>query len=200
VVTKRVTDLELVGGAVALDFANTREGDPGPDHLREFDDLAAWGAHAGVIDAGTAERLAGAAPEHPSDAERALERALRLRTAVDRIFRALAEGREPAAGALGELRRIHAQAVAHGRLVRGGGRFDWTWDGEDLDRVLWPVAGSAVDLLRSGPLDRLKACAACPWLFLDLSRNRSRRWCSMNECGGRAKMRRYRARRATAGR
>jgi predicted RNA-binding Zn ribbon-like protein len=71
------------------------------------------------------------------------------------------------------------------------------WDGE----LLGPLVAAAVDLLRTGPLDRLKLCDACPWLFLDTSRNHSRRWCSMNECGGRLKMRRYRERRrATAGR
>jgi predicted RNA-binding Zn ribbon-like protein len=63
--------------------------------------------------------------------------------------------------------------------------------------VLWPLAVAAVDLLRTGPLGRLKVCAECRWLFLDRSRNGSRLWCSMNECGGRSKMRRYRARRAT---
>jgi len=65
----------------------------------------------------------------------------------------------------------------------------FVWDGD----LLAPIAVAAVDLLRTGPLDRLKVCAACPWLFLDTSRNRSRRWCSMSECGARLKMRRYRA-------
>jgi predicted RNA-binding Zn ribbon-like protein len=81
-----------------------------------------------------------------------------------------------------------------------GGGFALTWEGDHLERPLWPIAVAAVDLLRSGPLDRLKACEECPWLFLDTSRNRSRRWCSMDDCGSRRKMRRYRERRATAGR
>jgi predicted RNA-binding Zn ribbon-like protein len=75
------------------------------------------------------------------------------------------------------------------------------WDGDHLERPLWPLAVAALDLLRSGPLDRLKACEGCPWLFLDTSRNRSRRWCSMDDCGSRSKTRSYRARRAsTSGR
>jgi predicted RNA-binding Zn ribbon-like protein len=62
--------------------------------------------------------------------------------------------------------------------------------------VLWPVAYAATELLTSGPLGRVKNCAGCNWLFVDESKNRSRRWCSMEECGTHAKMRRYVARRA----
>jgi predicted RNA-binding Zn ribbon-like protein len=76
--------------------------------------------------------------------------------------------------------------VAGARLVPG---YALAWD----DDVLAPIAVAAVDLLRSGPLDRISVCDACPWLFLDTSRNHSRRWCSMEDCGARAKMRRYRA-------
>ena len=94
-----------------------------------------------------------------------------------------------------------AAAVERARLERGrDGVFRLAWDGDHLERPLWPLAVAALDLLRDGPLDRLKACEDCPWLFLDTSRNRSRRWCSMDDCGSRSKMRRYRARRATAGR
>jgi predicted RNA-binding Zn ribbon-like protein len=184
-----ITTLELVGGALALDFANTREGIPEPDHLREPADLLAWGARMSLID------------DHvPSRGEVPLERALELRAAVDATFRAIADGRDPPGRALDTVRDFDAAAVAGGRLVATLDGYDWTWDRDDAVTVLHAVARSAVDLLRAGPLDRLKSCAVCPWLFLDASRNRSRRWCSMNECGGRDKMKRYRARRATAGR
>jgi predicted RNA-binding Zn ribbon-like protein len=76
---------------------------------------------------------------------------------------------------------------------------DWIWeDAADLRRPLWPVAQAAVDLLRSPELARLKQCGHCRWLFLDASRNRSRRWCSMAHCGTDAKVRSLRARRAEA--
>ena len=181
-----VTDLELVGGALALEFANTREGDPEPDHLREPADLLAFGLRMNLVD--------DVAPP------RGVERALALRSAVDATFRAIAGGDEPPPRALDALREFEAAAVGRGRIVRTAAGYDWAWDRDDPDTILHAVARSAVDLLRTGPLDRLKTCAVCPWLFLDASRNRSRRWCSMNECGGRDKMKRYRARRATAGR
>jgi len=190
VVTKPVTELELVGGNPALDFANTlegpRDGEPGEDHLREPADLDAWARYAGVLDGATA-----------AGGRRVLARARTLRTAIYDVFRAVAVGSTPPAGALDQLAGFHAEAVAHARLAPASGGFDLTWDPYDPERVLWPLAAAAVDLLRSGPLERVELCVECRWLFLDQSRNHSRRWCSMNECGGRSKMRRYRARRAT---
>src|SRR5207302_22567 len=72
---------------------------------------------------------------------------------------------------------------------------------ETLDRMLWPVIRSAADLLVSGEAQRVRRCASetCDWLFLDTSRNHSRRWCDMSGCGNRAKARRHYAR-AKAGR
>jgi predicted RNA-binding Zn ribbon-like protein len=188
VVTDRAEELELVGGNIALDLANTvngpRDGVLDEDFLRTPADLAAWAVHAGVV------------ADRPPVDERMLADARALREAIYAVFRAVAQGREPDAAALATLGDFHASAVARARLVPAGERYDLAWDGE----VLGPLATAAVDLLRDGPLDRLKLCDACPWLFLDTSRNHSRRWCSMNECGSRLKMRRYRARRrATAG-
>jgi predicted RNA-binding Zn ribbon-like protein len=76
------------------------------------------------------------------------------------------------------------------------GHFVWVWLDGDLSRVLWAVAHAATELLTSGPLERIKACVGCRWLFLDRSKNRSRRWCTMEECGTHEKVRRYLERRA----
>ncbi|MBI4413448.1 MAG: CGNR zinc finger domain-containing protein, partial [candidate division NC10 bacterium] len=69
----------------------------------------------------------------------------------------------------------------------------WTGDGQRLDRMLWAVTRSAADLLTSGELAAVRECEAetCAWLFMDRSRNRSRRWCDMKACGNRAKARRH---------
>jgi predicted RNA-binding Zn ribbon-like protein len=76
--------------------------------------------------------------------------------------------------------------------------FGWVWVGieDDLTGFLWPVARAAAELLTSGQVVRLRECAGdpCGWLFLDLSKNGSRRWCDMADCGNRAKARRYRER------
>jgi predicted RNA-binding Zn ribbon-like protein len=196
VTRKRGIDLELVGGDPALDFANTLDGpreDP-LESLHDYGDLVAWAEYAGVLDAATAERLATA---DDAASTRAYDRALSLRGAIRDTFSAVAAGAGPQPDALAALLATHAEAVSRARFTS---EFTLTWESRDPERVVWPLAVAAVDLLRNGPLDRIKACRVCPWLFIDASRNRSRRWCSMNECGGRDKMRRYRARRATAGR
>jgi predicted RNA-binding Zn ribbon-like protein len=173
-----VTELKLVGGDPALDLANTVGDDRVPDPLDDYPSFAAWAVRIGVLD----RPVAGS--------ERALEEARALRAAIDAVFRALATGSSPPGAALAQLVRRAGAAVERAHLA---GR-DLAWAGDDPERPLWPIAVSALDLLRDGPLDRLKVCEDCPWLFLDTSRNHSRRWCSMADCGARAKMRRYRAR------
>ncbi len=100
---------------------------------------------------------------------------------------------------LGET-RLSATAGAVPKATRGGPvpvRLVPIWGGasDDLARVLWPVARSAFDLLTGGAAGRLRECAGrdCHWLFLDRSKNGSRRWCAMSNCGNLAKARRHRA-------
>jgi predicted RNA-binding Zn ribbon-like protein len=71
----------------------------------------------------------------------------------------------------------------------------WGGASDDLARVLWPVARAAFDLLTGAEAGRLRECAGrdCHWLFLDRSKNGSRRWCAMANCGNAAKARRHRA-------
>ena len=73
-----------------------------------------------------------------------------------------------------------------------------TWELDTLEALGRPIAYAAWELLTSGPLDRVKRCHACPWLYLDQSKNGSRRWCSMDDCGKAVKMSRYVAKRAAA--
>ena len=189
--------LRIVGGDLALDFVNTEDGDPPVECLRGYGDLVAWGVRVGLFSAGEGGRLVAEASHRPEDAEAVYCDALRLRGALYGVFRAVAEGRVPASRNLEILRRYEREALSRGRLVQGDRRFVWEWKDEgDLTRMQWPVAHAATVLLTSGDLDRLKLCAGCYWVFLDASRNRSRRWCTMEVCGTDEKMRRYVARRA----
>jgi predicted RNA-binding Zn ribbon-like protein len=192
----------LLGGRLCLLFANTVEG-PISDHpldfLGSYAELARWGWHAGVLEEGEAERLAAAAERDPEAAAAAFRRAMALRDAIDRLFRAVAQGEPPDGRDLATVGEEYAAALASTRLVPAGGGYDWTWAGrpDDLDRSLWPVARSAVELLTGGDLRRVRACPGaddCGWLFYDTSRNGTRRWCSMEGCGSRVKMRRHYAR------
>jgi predicted RNA-binding Zn ribbon-like protein len=90
-----------------------------------------------------------------------------------------------------------AGAIEHAELeTRGAAARAVAWEFEELESPLWPVAHAAYDLLTGPQVHRLKRCAGCPWLFLDQSKNGSRRWCSMEICGTSEKIRRYVSRRA----
>jgi predicted RNA-binding Zn ribbon-like protein len=194
---EHIERLRIVGGDVALDFVNTEDGDPLVECLRGYGDLVAWSVLVGLFSAEEGERLVGEADLRPEDAEAVYRDALRLRGALYGVFRALAEGGDVPERDLETLRGYEREALSRGKLVQGDRGFSWEWkDGRDLAGMLWPVAHAATRLLTSGDLDRLKLCAGCYWVFLDASRNRSRRWCTMEVCGTDAKMRRYVAKRA----
>jgi predicted RNA-binding Zn ribbon-like protein len=196
-----VTRMRLVGGNLALDFVNTRSGPPvGPpddDVLTSYAALVAWGAYAGALTEAEATALRRRFRDDPDGGRAAYARSLRTRDDLDEVFRALAAGRRPSASVLARLRDDEADALGHARLAPGV-EFGWTWrDDHTLDRPLRPVVHAAVVLLTTGPLDRLKACGGCRFVFHDESKNRSRRWCSMDDCGTAEKIRRYVATRRT---
>ncbi len=187
--------MRLVGGNLALDFVNTRTGPPvGPpddDVLTGYAALVDWARHAGSLATAEAAALRRSSRDDPRGARAAFARALRIRDQLDEVFRTLAAGRDPAASALAAVRDEEADALAHARLDRGS-TFTWTWqDDRTLARPLRPVVHAAVQLLTTGALDRIKGCGGCRFVFYDESKNRSRRWCSMDDCGTTEKIRRY---------
>lgn len=188
---------ELSGGALCLDFANTwsDRGRMDTDHLRTYADLLAFARQTGLLRAAEESRLASRAEGDPRAAEAALAQGRGLREALYGIFSALAASRTPADSDLESLNAELPEAFSHLRLERREDDLVWTWTARDdaLQAPLWPVLRSAADLLTSEERGQVRECAgtACTWLFLDRSRNRSRRWCSMESCGNRAKARRH---------
>ncbi|MFZ5790463.1 MAG: CGNR zinc finger domain-containing protein [Pseudomonadota bacterium] len=201
----RAGSLPLVGGALCLDFANTSSGRGGAhrlEHLRSYDLLLAWCGHAGLLVASERNRLSRLAAAKPSAAARVLRRALALREAIHAIGTALARRASPPVAAVATVNRELGAAMARARLRFDDGGFVWDWASARpmLDQVLWPLARSAADLL-TGPIQgRIKQCPGqhCGWIFLDRTKNRRRRWCEMEVCGARAKVRRYRERQRQA--
>ncbi len=189
----------LIGGALCLDFVNTvdpRHASRRREYLDSYPTLVAWGGHAGVIDADQGERLSEAAAVQPAEAGRVLSRAIRLREALYPLLSQAGSRRRPARDDLGVLQAEVTGALARFRVAWSPAGFGWEWDqaSSGLDRMLWPVAWSAAELLLRGPLERIRECPGqdtCGWLFLDLSKNASRRWCDMRVCGNRAKARRH---------
>jgi predicted RNA-binding Zn ribbon-like protein len=192
---------ELTGGAPCLDFANTVDNRPtaARELLRSYGDLVAWAEQSRILDAAAAAELRAEAERRPGAAESALAGARVLREAIYALFAARAGERAAPAGALATLNAALAPSLARLRLdARDGHAFGWRWSLEDgsLDGLLAPIVDSAAELLTSSDLARVRECEAdnCGWLFIDRSRNRSRRWCDMSVCGNRAKVRRHYAR------
>ncbi len=193
--------LLIVGGNLALDLANTVD-EPGLptefDHLRDPATALAWAEQVGLVSRSQRGALARYCEEAPDRAVVELRRLRRLRRAVEEVFGAIADQTVVPEPAWRTLRRAAGEAVADAGLDLSGDRVRPTWQQDTLHALGQPLAYAAVDLLTSGPLDRVKRCPACPWLFLDQSKNGSRRWCTMEDCGKAVKMRRYVAKRAAA--
>jgi predicted RNA-binding Zn ribbon-like protein len=196
-------ELPIVGGHLALDFANTVDDPLGPgrhDHASTYDDIVRWSVRVGTLTETQASRLRRTAARHRADAAATVERAHELRATMNEIFGAIADGTSGVRKGWTRLSPRVADAVANATLDDSGpGAYKWSWSQDgDLASVLHPIASAAADLLISNDLSRVKRCARCPWLFLDSSKNHSRRWCDMNDCGQAQKIERYVARRAAA--
>jgi predicted RNA-binding Zn ribbon-like protein len=192
-------DVKLHGGSPSLDLVNTvlwRGTDRVQDVLVDYNALLIWARRAGALSAADASELTRLAAAHPRLAERAHRRVISVRDALHRLFIALGEHRRPAAADLELLKASLVDSIAAATPVDAHGALTWTWEALDLERPLWPLVQDAHGLLTSETVTRVRRCAAdeCGWLFLDVSKNRSRRWCSMEGCGSRAKMRRHYAR------
>jgi predicted RNA-binding Zn ribbon-like protein len=190
--------LTLLGGRLGLDFANTADwhaSDQPVEFLTSYSELVAWSRHVGILTERQVQHLVKEGARRPTDAAAVLQRAIAMREAIYRIFSAVSHGHGPHAGDLAALNAELSTALAQSRIVPAAEGFVWEWAGRDdaLDRMLWPVVQDVADLLISEDLGRVGQCAddRCGWLFLDVSRNRSRRWCSMEACGNRAKARRH---------
>ncbi|HEX7719770.1 MAG TPA: CGNR zinc finger domain-containing protein [Woeseiaceae bacterium] len=201
---RRVENLEAVGGHLAIDFVNTveywRGQQHGFDYLENFEALLRWHRLADVIGARDARLLSSGGQPAQAETHR---QAIQLRATLHGILDALANRQSPSAGLLdrfnSDANRIIRETVAWRRLKAQGRDFSVKWDFNNAppQALLGPLVWQSLELLEHGRLDRIKACPVaegCGWLFLDLSKNRSRTWCSMKTCGNTAKVRRFRAR------
>ncbi len=190
-------------GALCLNFANTVDwhaSDDPQENLQNYADLIDWGEAAAILSSIRAERLRQMAQKQPKMAGASFERAISLREAVYRLFVDISEHREFHPEDLALINEALSESLSHLHVVSSSTGFNWDWSESswDFDHILRAVVRSAGDLLVSDKLARVRQCAddrGCGYLFLDTSRNRSRRWCSMESCGNRAKAHRHYQRR-----
>ena len=199
-------NLELIGGRLCLDWTNTvstRLESLRREYLTSYDDLLEWSRHAGILADLDAQRLKREAARRPIEAKAVLDQAIAIRETIYRILAAIAHQRAPAMADITALNSALAQALARLQVVPSGNDFQWQWvqDRRALDAMLWPIVRSAADLLTSADVRRVRQCArreGCDWLFVDATKNHSRRWCSMSSCGSIDKAHRYYQRKRAA--
>jgi predicted RNA-binding Zn ribbon-like protein len=184
----------LIGGALCLDFANTLYGhgeSPLHEYLHDYRDLMLWSRHAGILETQKARLLLQEADQNAAGAEAVFRRAIVLRERLYCIFANIAQARAPTTDALDQIHAAWKEDLSHSRLIYTSNGFRLGWqEATALDCILWRITDSAIQLLTSDELGRVKQCSGCDWLFVDRSRNHLRRWCSMDQCGNRSKMRR----------
>jgi predicted RNA-binding Zn ribbon-like protein len=202
-----------VGGVLCLDFVNTvrgRIGDPAHrgtrdyadaivgERLTSYDALLSWAGFADLLTSREVKLLAVEAERRPVRSATVVRRAITVREAMYRLFKGATAGWPPLPADLTAVNRELQIARAHERLVASprGLVLEYGDTASALDRMLWPVVRSAVDLLTSPRLERVGQCPGdeCGWLFVDTSRSGRRQWCDMKDCGNVAKVRRFRER------
>ena len=193
---------QLKAGHPSLEFTNTVN-DHASEHPREtlfkYEDVLAWSKPIGLLRAEEVDRLVYKATRQPNEAEHVFAALLALRESLYRIFVAKTKGKSPPKRDLATLNSVLSRPTRGAQIVHLADRFEWQWDIEEseLELPLWLLALSAVDLMTSEHMQRVGQCAdedGCGWLFVDTSKNHSRRWCDINDCGNRAKQRRYQKR------
>ena len=186
-----------------IDFANSVEPhvEGAKQPFADYSEFVRWAHHEGLLDDAEARRCIERARVHPRRARTVQRRAAALQRALRAVLSAAARGAPPPAVALDDLNAEIGRAMVAVRLVptESGWRRVWLDPRDDLGWVLGPVARSAADLLVSPASSRLKECPGspgrpCGFLFVDETRNRSRRWCSGATCGNRSRLHRHYAR------
>lgn len=191
--------VESISPEICLEFCNTVSSRAysgnRKDNLHNYSDLIAWSEQKSLLSPRTARRLRAHAKAKPAQATRSFTHAIELREAIYHLVSARTRGLPPSPKDLKVLNKATAIARAHTSFAIDRDGYKWRWDTEPdaLDQITWHIAIAATELLTSTRITSLRECASktCTWLFVDTTKNHSRRWCDMNDCGNRAKARRH---------
>ena len=178
----------LNGSALCLDFVNTihdRINEPERDYWITPVHLLQWALKAGCIMPKDYEALLKNIESSPEQAPKLLKESIRLRALLYSIFYPLSLGKKMAGEDLDAFNVILSKCLSHLRLKAHDKSVSQNWQFKPGDSmiIMVPVTYSAYELLLSDKLDRIKECSNCGWLFLDTTKNGTRRWCSMSTCG-----------------
>jgi predicted RNA-binding Zn ribbon-like protein len=195
------------GGQLSLDFINSVGGRIDlngndytilKDKINNYEDLVDWAKTIGILNEVTARNLVSLSSQKEKVTNKVFKRAIKLRESLYRIFISIVENRVPPKEDIEVLNNECSVAREQQKLVYASRKFSWNYElPDEPDNMISQVALSGAELLLSDKLNRIKQCPGdnCGWLFFDSSKNGSRQWCDMKDCGNVAKVRRYREKR-----
>jgi predicted RNA-binding Zn ribbon-like protein len=196
----------FLGNYKCLDFINTQIMERGHlvDLIQDFSGLVEWLVKAQVLNLAEARETIGRW-NSKLEGKRTFERALAFRAVLQKMVERIVGGRPVQQSTIDEINRLLGYRIGYTQLTRVRGRFETRFHGkfDEAIHLMVPIAESASDLLCYGDLSLIKKCENpdCVLYFYDVSKNHSRRWCSMNVCGNRMKVAaHYRRHRHTKGR
>jgi predicted RNA-binding Zn ribbon-like protein len=200
---------QMIAGQPALDFVNTIDNPfaaTPTELLTGYDNLLRFVLQAELITERQCRELKKHAVGREERSE-VLAEALHLRESLATLLYALLENEEPGESILLDLEAIFKTTADHRQLVfrsktstKSSLELGWEYKdvARDIHSPVWLIAQAANDLLTSPQPLQINRCLnpTCQWLFLDTSKNHTRRWCDMKVCGNRQKARRFNLRRA----
>lgn len=189
---EKINSISLDGGTPCFHFINTVHNwvdEVVPDYLLSPIDVVMWAKKAKIINGALLTSLESWTLSNPKHSEQGLIRTKALREVMHKIFYAISHQKRVNPNDLEKFNGFLSDLLPSLRINFLGGVFvdKWEFSEKSFDCVLGPVVKDAYDLLLSNKLSRIKNCPNCGWIFLDNSKNSSRRWCSMKSCGSNVK-------------
>lgn len=195
-VNQAIFQTPFYGGNLSLNFLNTvydRHEEPLKDYLHNYLDLITWVHVADAISDSQKKRLLQISRENQRKANQVYKDAIQLREAAYEFVVSMINHDEVSPVHMQLVNQWLSKAFSNLELTQLDNRFvlDWKAENFELESALWPILRSFTALITSEDCNRIKQCSNCGWVFVDNSKNKSRRWCSMEICGNRIKARRH---------
>lgn len=185
---------KLIGGVACFDFTNTvswRETEHPHEWFNSFENFTKWAEITEILEKAQAkELLKTLQSSEEEEGERHLNRMIETREFLFDLFNHQIQEGVVRQYDLQQLSILGQVIHNHQRLARSGNSYQWAWkdDVSPLDKIYYTVIGSALEVITRHDLSRIKKCPSCQWLYMDMSKNKSRRWCTMEDCGNRHKV------------
>lgn len=195
---RSILTLPLDGGALCFHFINTVNAWTGTEiqeheYLGDYEELIKWCEKVEIVSEETRKALRKYAAKNEAAANTALQKIKKIREMLYHLFSAVAAATPPAPDLLERFNKTLSAALATFRFdnTPGGLTGNVREDPSDLLTPIRIVMKSAYDILTTEDHTRIKECATCGWIFLDLTKNNKKRWCSPLTCGSMHKAKRY---------